>query len=157
MVNFIIALLTGLDVLIAFCMIILILMQQAKGGGGLGAIGGGDTSGSIFGAGSGNVLTKTTTILAACFLAITLALAVITGNRTEGRSVVESKAYDVQETADDAETTPEDGGVTAGETDASGNQNDASPEDDTDALENAEQTDPGTGDAADTADRETTE
>ncbi len=96
MTNFIMAVLTGLDVLIAFCMIVLILMQQSKGGGGLGAIGG-DATGSVFGAGSGNIMTKTTTILAACFLAITLALAVMAGRRSEGESVLESSGYDVEQ------------------------------------------------------------
>ncbi|MFW5803166.1 MAG: preprotein translocase subunit SecG, partial [Verrucomicrobiota bacterium] len=76
--------------------IVLILMQQSKGGGGLGAIGG-DATGSVFGAGAGNVMTKATTILAACFLAITLALAVIAGRRSEGESVLESAVYEEEQ------------------------------------------------------------
>lgn len=113
MIGFITALLTGIDVLIAFSLIVLILLQQTKGGGGLGAIGGESTA-SVFGAGTGNVLTKTTTILASCFLAITLALAVITGHRGDGSSVVESDKFEegapeTQDTAtpDEADIPPE--------------------------------------------------
>lgn len=124
MTNFIMAVLTGLDVLIAFCMIVLILMQQSKGGGGLGAIGG-DATGSVFGAGSGNVMTKTTTILAACFLGITLALAVMAGRRSEGDSVLESSDYDVEQRQEGVEPV-EESAVGAEESEEAGEADDAS-------------------------------
>ena len=89
MIDFTINLLTALEVVVALLLIGIILIQQSKSGGGLGAVGGAMTE-TFLGASAGNVLTKATVILAACFLGITLFLAILTGHREPGRSVVES-------------------------------------------------------------------
>ena len=89
MVTFVTGLLTAIEVLAALLLIGIILLQQSKAGGGLGAVGGGMTE-TVFGASAGNVLTKVTVVLAAVFLINTLLLAIIAGHRQAGRSVVES-------------------------------------------------------------------
>ena len=75
--------------MIALLLIGIILIQQSKSGGGLGAVGGGVTE-TVFGAGAGNVLTKATVILAASFLCMTLLLAIITGHQDAAKSVIET-------------------------------------------------------------------
>lgn len=105
MTGFLTTFLTAVDVLVALGLIGLVLVQQSKGGGGLGAIGGESTD-SIFGASTGNILTKATTMLAAVFLGVTLALAVISGHRSGGESVLEKKtpgSAETEQPAEDAE------------------------------------------------------
>ncbi|MDR1278493.1 MAG: preprotein translocase subunit SecG [Treponema sp.] len=73
-------------VIIAVLLILLVLIQNEEGDSLGGIFAGG--SGSAFGSRSGNVLTKTTTVLGALFLIISLSLALL--NRTPGGSGVES-------------------------------------------------------------------
>ena len=84
-----VTILTIIQVMIALLLTGIILIQQSKSGGGLGAVGGGVTE-TVFGAGAGNVLTKATVILAAFFLCMTLLLAIITGHQNEATSVIET-------------------------------------------------------------------
>jgi len=101
MTNAIILILTILEVLTALLLIGIILLQQSKAGGGLGAVGGGVTE-SVFGATAGNVLTRGTVILATMFFVVTLVLAIITGQRGPGKSVADGLAAEpdvVEETA----------------------------------------------------------
>ena len=88
MVGFIIALLTVVEVMVALLLIAIILIQPSKQGGGLGAMGGGMTE-TVFGPTAGTVLTKATVVLASVFLVATLLLAVITGHRRPGKSVID--------------------------------------------------------------------
>lgn len=75
--GFITTLLILVEILTALLLIAVILMQQSKGQGGLGtAFGGGGMGESMFGSRAGNVLTKTTVVLAAVFLLNTMFLAV---------------------------------------------------------------------------------
>jgi len=90
----IISILTVAEVLVALLLIGIVLIQQSKSGGGLGAMGGAVTE-SFFGPASGNIMTKITVYLASFFLGLTLVLAIITGHRKPGRSVVE--AYEPEE------------------------------------------------------------
>lgn len=65
---------------IALVLIAFILIQQGKGAG-MGASFGAGASGTVFGAsGSGNFLTKTTTILAIVFFGVALGLGNLTSN-----------------------------------------------------------------------------
>ena len=88
MLDFIIIFLTIIEVIVALMLTGIILIQQSKVGGGLGAMSGGVTE-TFFGAGAGNVLTKATVILASIFLGTTLLLAIISGQRRPGQSVIE--------------------------------------------------------------------
>jgi len=73
-------------VIIAILLILLVLVQNEEGDS-LGGIFAGGSS-SAFGSRSGNVLTRTTTVLGALFLIISLGLALL--NRTPGGSGVEA-------------------------------------------------------------------
>jgi preprotein translocase subunit SecG len=72
-------------VIIAILLILLVLVQNEEGDSLGGIFAGG--SGSAFGSRSGNVLTRSTTVLGALFLIISLGLALL--NRTPGGSGVE--------------------------------------------------------------------
>ena len=73
-------------VIVAILLILLVLAQNEEGDS-LGGIFAGGSS-SAFGSRSGNILTKTTTILGALFLIISLGLALV--NRSPGGSGVEA-------------------------------------------------------------------
>jgi preprotein translocase subunit SecG len=74
-------------VIIAVLLILLVLIQNEEGDSLGGIFAGG--SGSAFGSRSGNVLTRTTTILGALFLVLSLGLALL--NRGPGTSGVEAE------------------------------------------------------------------
>jgi len=75
--------LTGLYIFVCFFLLVVILLQQGKGGDMASAFGGGSSQ-TAFGARAGaTVLTKATTILAALFMLGALALAII-GQRGPG-------------------------------------------------------------------------
>jgi preprotein translocase subunit SecG len=68
--------------LIAIALVITVLLQPSEGGG-LG-LGGGGTSGAgiggfLSGRGTANALTRTTAVLAACFMATSVALTILAG------------------------------------------------------------------------------
>ncbi len=90
-------LLTIISVASAFCLIAIIMMQQSKAGGGIGAISGGAAE-SMFGTSATNVLIKTTTWLAIIFLCSTLILGALMGRAKPNSSVVEQLAIPVEET-----------------------------------------------------------
>lgn len=70
--------LLSLHVLFAVAIIALVLLQQGKGADAGAAFGGGGASQTVFGSqGSGNFLTKSTSLLAALFFATSLGLAMI--------------------------------------------------------------------------------
>jgi preprotein translocase subunit SecG len=73
-------------VIIAILLVLLVLVQNEEGDSLGGIFAGG--SGSAFGSRSGNVLTRSTTVLGALFLIISLGLALL--NRTPGGSGVEA-------------------------------------------------------------------
>ena len=73
-------------VIIAVFLVLLVLVQDEEGDSLGGIFAGG--SGSAFGSRSGNVLTRSTTILGALFLVLSLGLALI--NRTPGGTGVEA-------------------------------------------------------------------
>lgn len=79
MVEFLSALIFTIDVIAAILLIGIVLIQQSKSGGGLGAISGGSSSvgESVFGPAAGNVITRVTVVLATVFLVSTLFLVVL--------------------------------------------------------------------------------
>ena len=79
-------------VIVSILLILIVLVQNEEGDSLGGIFAGG--SGSAFGSRSGNVLTKTTSILGALFLLSSFGLALI--NRTPGSSGVESAAKQIE-------------------------------------------------------------
>lgn len=79
--------------MIAIALVLTILLQRSEGGGlgiGGGGGGGGGGMGSFMSArGTANLLTRTTAILAACFFATSLTLAILAGGR-DGSSIVDA-------------------------------------------------------------------
>jgi preprotein translocase subunit SecG len=73
--NILIGFLIVLEILISILLTLVILVQPSKGGGGLGGALGGGMGEQLFGARTGNVLTKATIVLATVFLVNTLGLA----------------------------------------------------------------------------------
>ncbi|MEQ9199704.1 MAG: preprotein translocase subunit SecG [Rhodospirillales bacterium] len=71
-----VAVLLAVHLLLAIFLIAVVLMQRSEGGAlGMGG-GGGGGGGLMTSRGAGNLLTRSTAILAACFMATSLALAV---------------------------------------------------------------------------------
>ncbi len=85
------------QVLLSISLIVLILMQHGKGADAGAAFGSG-ASATVFGAqGSGNFLSRTTTVIAILFFVVCLSLAYISSNRVAPDSVMGSVT--AQETA----------------------------------------------------------
>jgi preprotein translocase subunit SecG len=78
-------------VIIAVLLVLLVLVQNEEGNSLGGIFAGGSTS--AFGSRSGNVLTRTTTVLGALFLIISLGLALL--NRTPGDTGVEAAGLEL--------------------------------------------------------------
>ena len=88
----------------ALLLIGVIMIQQSKSGGGLGAVSGGAAE-TMFGTEATNVLTKATTWLAVVFLSSTLVLGAVIGRVKQGEStsVVEKLTVKSAETVKPAE------------------------------------------------------
>ena len=82
-------------VIVAILLVLLVLIQNEEGDSLGGIFAGG--SGSAFGSRSGNVLTRTTTVLGALFLVISLGLALL--NRTPGGTGVEAAGRELSSEA----------------------------------------------------------
>lgn len=82
------AIILTLHTLIVLGLIVVVLLQRSDGGA-LGIGGGGGGGGFMTGRGAANALTRTTSILAACFFATSLSLAVIAGGGEDEESVIE--------------------------------------------------------------------
>ncbi|MEQ8405557.1 MAG: preprotein translocase subunit SecG [Oceanicaulis sp.] len=83
--------------LVAVALTAVILMQRSEGGA-LG-IGGGGPGGMMTGRGAANLLTRTTMLLGAVFIANSILLAILSGVDTSNRSVIE-RAGETQEDSD---------------------------------------------------------
>ena len=77
-----------IHVLIAAALVGVILVQRSEGGA-LGGLGGGTFGGLMTGRGTANLLTRTTAILAACFLGTSLALALLAGRSERAPSILD--------------------------------------------------------------------
>jgi preprotein translocase subunit SecG len=77
-----------IHLLIAAAMVGVILIQRSEGGA-LGGLGGGTMGGMMTARGTANLLTRTTAILAACFIVTSLALAILAGHAKRGGSVLD--------------------------------------------------------------------
>ncbi len=92
-----------IHLLIALALVGVILLQRSEGGA-LG-IGGGGGSGVMSGRAAGNLLTRTTAILATGFFITSLALALLANNRSQPGSIVD-QAPATTEQAPAAPSTP---------------------------------------------------
>jgi len=77
-----------IHLLIALALVGVILIQRSEGGG-LG-IGGGNMGGMMTARGTANLLTRTTGILAGCFMATSLILAILAGSHSQPASIIDS-------------------------------------------------------------------
>ncbi len=88
-------------VMIAVAMIAVILLQRSEGGGlGIGGGGGGGMGGLMSGRGTHNLLTRSTAVLAVCFMLTSMGLALLSINSGERRSIIDEFPTEQQAPAD---------------------------------------------------------
>ena len=78
-----------IHLLIATALVGVILIQRSEGGA-LGGLGGGTLGGLMTTRGTANLLTRTTAILAGCFIGTSLLLAILASNTRSGRSILDN-------------------------------------------------------------------
>jgi preprotein translocase subunit SecG len=78
-----------IHIMLAIALTGVILVQKSEGGA-LGMGGGGGMSGFMTGRSAANLLTRTTAILAACFFATSIALALIASHQRVPTSIIET-------------------------------------------------------------------
>ena len=79
-----------IHILIALALIGVVLLQRSEGGGlGIGGSGGGGGGGFMTARGTANLLTRVTAILAACFFATSLILAIMAGAGRQNVSIID--------------------------------------------------------------------
>jgi preprotein translocase subunit SecG len=74
--------------LIAIALVGVVLLQKSEGGG-LGLGGGGGMGGFMTGRSTANLLTRTTAILAGCFMLTSITLTILSGTGTQVRSIID--------------------------------------------------------------------
>ena len=89
-----------IHLLLALALVGVVLIQRSEGGG-LGIGGGGDMGGLMSGRGTANFLTRTTAILAACFMASSMLLAYVSARDVAPESILE----ELDKPADDEDFT----------------------------------------------------
>ena len=78
-----------IHVMIAVTLVAVVLLQRSEGGGlGIGG-GGGSMGGLMSGRGTANLLTRSTAVLAGCFMVTSIVLALLAIDRSEPRSIVD--------------------------------------------------------------------
>ena len=83
-----------IHLMIAIALVAVVLLQRSEGGGlGMGGGGSGGMGGMMSIRGTANLLTRTTTILAACFMCTSLLLAILSGAHSEQRGIVEETGH----------------------------------------------------------------
>lgn len=104
-----------IHLILAIAMIGVVLLQRSEGGGlgiGGGGGGGGGMSGFLTGRGTANLLTRTTAILAACFMMTSIALSILATGSNQRRSLIEQ----LPSTAPMQQAPSGEGGEAGGET-----------------------------------------
>ena len=86
-----IGLLLAAQIVVSVILIAVVLLQRSEGGG---FVGGGSPSGMMSVRGAGDLLTRTTWILAALFFSISLLLTILTGREKGSASVVDRLKID---------------------------------------------------------------
>jgi preprotein translocase subunit SecG len=78
-----------IHLILALALVVTVLLQQSEGG----ALGiGGGPGGLMTNRGAGNLLSRTTAILAACFFATSLILAILSEKGSRARSILDENA-----------------------------------------------------------------
>jgi preprotein translocase subunit SecG len=77
-----------IHLILAVAICVVVLLQRSEGGG-LGMGGGGVMGGVMTSRGAANVLTRTTAILAACFMVTSMTLAIMSGRGSGEGSIIE--------------------------------------------------------------------
>ncbi len=85
------AVLLVIHVILAVSMVIVVLLQRSDGGA-LGGLGGGSFGGLMSGRQSANLLTRTTGVLAACFIGTSLVLAILATHKSAPSSILDDDA-----------------------------------------------------------------
>ncbi len=101
MINVVLA----IHLMLALGLIGVVLLQRSEGGGlgiGGGGGGGGGMGGFLTGRGTANLLTRTTAVLAACFMVTSIVLSILAGQGREQRSIID----DIPTIGAPAETEP---------------------------------------------------
>lgn len=90
--------------LIALALVGVILIQRSEGGA-LGGLGGTTMGGMMSGRGTANLLTRTTAVLATCFIITSLVLAILAGNARGPSSILDAPTSPalIEEPAEPAE------------------------------------------------------
>lgn len=104
-----------IHLLIAIALVISVLLQPSEGGGlgiGGGGGGGGGLGGFLSGRGTANLLTRTTAVLAATFMATSIALTIFAGGGAE-RSILDEIPEQTAPTAPGTEAPADDTGPAA--------------------------------------------
>jgi preprotein translocase subunit SecG len=81
-----------IHLMLAIAMIGVVLLQRSEGGGlgiGGGGGGGGGMSGFLTGRGTANLLTRTTAVLAGCFMLTSIGLTILASGSGERRSIID--------------------------------------------------------------------
>ncbi|MGY8992495.1 MAG: preprotein translocase subunit SecG [Rhodospirillales bacterium] len=79
-----------IHLILAIAMVGAILLQRSEGGGlGIGGGSGGGMGGFMSGRATANLLTRSTAILAACFFATSLTLAILAGGNKQAESILD--------------------------------------------------------------------
>ena len=100
-----------IHLILAVSLVTVILLQRSDGGA-LGGLGGGDAGGFgnlLSGRQSANMLTRTTTILATCFIATSLILAILASRTSQTSSILDDSNEAVNESmpSDDSTNGPQ--------------------------------------------------
>ena len=94
-----------LYVVVCIALIVVVLLQSGKGSGLSGIFGSGGGGQTIFGARAGDIMTKSTTILAVCFMLFSLVLAFLSGQRTSSMTKeIEAAGLEMPDNRPDAQT-----------------------------------------------------
>ena len=100
-----------IHLMLAIGLVTVVLLQRSDGGalGGLGGGGGpaGGFGGLMSGRQSANLLTRTTAILAACFMGTSLLLAILASHRSQPNSILDIPAASEQTLPSPSETNSE--------------------------------------------------
>jgi preprotein translocase subunit SecG len=79
-----------IHLMLALALIVAVLLQRSEGGAlGIGGGGGGGGFGLMSARGTANLLTRATAVLAACFIATSLLLAILAGGNREPTSILD--------------------------------------------------------------------